>query len=192
MFSNEQLQAMIRREKISEQYPYSEKDDEVLVNYLKPLLAELTRAKIRYTIESNHFGSGYASYIKLFCYTDDYVTVTEGVGQRKEERSGLNVLVSRLAPVLIIGNAWENAYFSQSDEETGGSYSMLDNLSDLHIEPQFSKLYNDLVQLFMKYRFTVLQKEDVESPLPFDAHIPTLSRSKGRYLVWDAIFYWED
>lgn len=53
MFTDEQLQAMIRKEKISEQYPYSENDDEVLLDYLKPLLAELSRAKIRYTMESN-------------------------------------------------------------------------------------------------------------------------------------------
>ena len=45
MFTNEQLQAMIRREKISVQYPYSEQDDDVLLDYLKPLLADMTRAK---------------------------------------------------------------------------------------------------------------------------------------------------
>ena len=192
MFTNEQLQAMIRKERISEQYPYSENDDEVLVDYLKPLLVELTRLKIRYRMESDHFGSGYASYIQLFCYTDDFMKVTEKDGERQEVRRGLHVLVSRLAPVLIIGNAWEGASFAQSGKQTGASYSMLDNPSELIIEPQFTELYNDLEQLFMKYHFTFLRKEDVEPPLPFDAHIPTLSRSKGKYLVWDAIFYWED
>ena len=101
MFTNEQLQAMIRREKISEQYPYSECDDELLIDYLKPLLAELSRAKIRYTMESNHFGSGYASYIQLMCYTDDFLTVTHEDGERKEDRRGIFVLISRLAPRFI-------------------------------------------------------------------------------------------
>lgn len=54
---------MIRRDTISEQYPYSEQDDDVLLDYIKPLLADMTRAKIHYAMESNHFGSGYASFV---------------------------------------------------------------------------------------------------------------------------------
>lgn len=193
MFTNEQLHAMIRREKISEQYPYSEQDDDVLVDYLKPLLADMSRAKIRYTMESNHFGCGYASYIQLVCYTDDFVTTTEEDGERKEDRRGLFVLVSRLAPVVaIVNNAWQYVRFDETGEETGGGGTMVDHPDDLVIEPRFQPLANELVRLFMKYHFTVVQKEDVDKPLPFDAHIPTLSRSKGHYLVWDAVFYWED
>ena len=193
MFTNEQLQAMIRREKVSEQYPYSEQDDEVLIDYLKPLLAEMKRAKIRYTMESSHFGSGYASYIQLFCYTDDFVTVTVEDGEREEDRRGLFVLVSRLAPVIaIVNDAWQYVRFDEAGEETGGGGTMVDHPKDLDIEPRFESLSNELVRLFMKYHFTVVQKDDVDKPLPFDAHIPTLSRSKGSYLVWDAVFYWED
>ena len=69
---------------------------------------------------------------------------------------------------------------------------MLDEPHQLVIEPRFEQLFNALVRIFMKYNFTVLRKEDVELPLPFDADIPTLSRDKRKYLVWDAIFYWED
>lgn len=69
---------------------------------------------------------------------------------------------------------------------------MLDELDQLVIRPQFEKLFNTLVRIFMKYNFTVLCKEDVELPLPFYTEIPTLSRDKDKYLVWDAIFYRED
>lgn len=193
MFTNEQLQAMIRREKISEQYPYSEKDDEVLIHYLKPLLAEMSRAKIRYTMESDHFGSGYASYIQLFCYTDDFVMVTEEDGERKEDRRGLFLLISRLAPVVAIADdAWQFISFDECGVETGNGGTMTDHPDDLVIAPRFEPFANELVRLFMKYHFKVVQKEDMDRLLPFDAHIPTLSRSRGKYLVWDAVFYWED
>jgi len=63
MFTNEQLQALIRQEVISEQYPYSTKDEHELKNYFKAILAELERANIRCKVEKDYFGSGDASYI---------------------------------------------------------------------------------------------------------------------------------
>lgn len=192
MFTNDELKAMIRRETISEQYPYSENDDDVLLDYTKPLLADMTRAKIHYTMESNHFGSGYASYIQLVCWTDEFVTVTEEDGEREEDRRGLFVLISRLAPVVaIVNDAWQYERFNENGEETGGGGTMVD-FPDLIIDDKYKQLANDLTRLLMKYHFTILQKEDVDKPLPFDEKIPTLSRPRGQYLVWDAVFYWED
>lgn len=192
MFTDEQLKAMIRREPISDQYPYSENDDDVLLDYTKPLLADMTRAKIHYMMESNHFGSGYASYIQLVCWTDEFVTVTEEDGERKEDRRGLFVLISRLAPVVgVVNAAWQYIRFNENGEETGGGGTMVD-FPDLIIDDKYKQLANDLTRLLMKYHFTILQKEDVDKPLPFDEKIPTLSRPRGQYLVWDAVFYWED
>lgn len=192
MFTNDELKKMIRRETISAQYPYSEQDDDVLLDYIKPLLAELTRAKIRYTIEANHFGSGYASYIQLMCYTDDFVTVTEANGEREEDRRGLFVLISRLAPVVaIVNDAWQYRRFNDKGEECGGGGTMVD-FPALRIDDNYEPLANTLTRLLMKYHFTMLQLPDVDKPLPFDEQIHTLSRPRGQYFVWDAIFYWED
>lgn len=192
MFTDDQLKKMIRRETISAQYPYSEQDDDVLLDYIKPLLADMTRANIRYTMEVNHFGSGYASYIQLMCYTDDFVTVTEENGEREEDRRGLFVLISRLAPVVaIVNDAWQWRRFNEKGEDNGGGGTMVD-FPELVIDDKYKQLANDLTRLFMKYHFTILQLQDVDKPLPFDEKIRTLSRPRGQYLVWDAVFYWED
>ena len=192
LFTNEQLQALIRQEVISEQYPYSTRDEQELKNYLKAILDELERTKIRCKVATDHFGSGYASYIQWFCHEDQHVEVKEYPSKRVEDIQGLHVLISRLTPVIMIGNANESSTYSLSSEYLGGGNSMLDEPHQLVIEPRFEQLFNALVRMFMKYNFTVLRKEDVELPLPFDADIPTLSRDKRKYLVWDAIFYWED
>lgn len=192
MFSNDELNAMIQQKVISEQYPYSEKNDEVLLNYLKPLLAEMKRANIHYIVESDHFGSGYASYIKVLCYKDEFVETTDNIYGYTKNIKGLQVLVGRLAPVIVIGGASENTDYAPTGKVLSGSSQMLDGPRDLLIEPQFEPLYNTLVRLFMKYHFTLLQKEELEGPFSYEGHIPTLSREQGRYLVWDAIFYWED
>jgi len=192
MFTDDQLKAMIRRETISEQYPYSEQNDDVLLDYLKPLFADMTRAKIRYTMEANHFGSGYASYIQLMCYTDDFVVVTDENGEREEDRRGLFVLISRLAPVVaIVDDAWQFASFNELGEEINVGGTMPTD-PELSIDDKYKQLANGLTRLFMKYHFTILQQEDVDKPLPFDEKIRTLSRPRGQYLIWDAVFYWED
>lgn len=192
MFTNEQLQALIRQEVISEAYPYSTKDEHELKNYLKAILGELRRAKIHCKVEADHFGSGYASYIRWFCYEDAHVEVKEERNKRTEHINGLHVLISRLSPVILIGIGDENYTYSLTRDRLSIGKSMLDTPHQLVIEAPFEMLFNKLVQLFMKYNFTVLRKEDVEQQLPFDTVIPTLSRDKGKYLVWDAIFYWED
>ena len=193
MFTNEQLQAMIRQEIVSEQYPYSTKDEQELKNYLKSMLAELERMKIRCNVEDDHFGSGYASYMSWFCYEDASIQVVEDGVTRSVEMHGLHVLISRLAPVVVIGNAYESSsYLLKTGNYLGGGNSMLSAPDDLTIAPPFQALANTLERILMKYQFTMLRKEDLAAPLPFEADIPTLFRSKGRYLVWDAVFYWED
>lgn len=192
MFTDEQLKAMIRCETISEQYPYSEQNDDVLLDYVKPLLVDMTRAKIRYTMEANHFGSGYASYIQLFCYSDDFITITQNGVFRIEKRQGLHVLISRLAPVIAICSGWEMIEFDETGAENSRGETMVDHPNELNIVLDLEPLRNIIIRLFMKYHFTIVQKEDVDKPLPFDEKIRTLSRSRGQYLVWDAVFYWED
>lgn len=193
MFTNEQLKAMIRQEVISEQYPYSEQDDRVLKNYLKAILAELTQMNIRYKVEPDHFGSGYASYIQWFVYEDSGVQVDEDHFTRTENIIGIHVLISRLAPVIVIGGADQiSTYILKTGAFLNGGQSVICEPEHLSVDSTRQELADQLERLFMKYQFTILRKEDVESPLPFNASIPTIWRKKHDYLVWDALFYWED
>lgn len=193
MFTNEQLKAMIRQEVISEQYPYSEQDDQALKNYLKAILAELERANIRCKVEPDHFGSGYASYMQWFVYEESGVQVEEDRFTRTEYIKGLHVLISNLAPVIVIGNADQSSsYILKTGAYSSGGQSVMCKPEDITVEPARQQLAEQLERLFMKYQFTILRKEDLEAPLPFDADIPTIWREKREYLVWDAVFYWED
>lgn len=141
MFTNEQLQAMIRQEVVSEQYPYSTQDEQELKNYLKSILAELERAQIHCKVEREHFGSGYASYMQWFCYEAQHIEVKEDANKREEHIQGLHVLISRLAPVILIGNADESNAYSLSGEYLGGGKSMLDEPYQLVIEPGLNSYF---------------------------------------------------
>ena len=193
MFSNNQLQAMIRGERIGDVFPYADGSERDLNNYLKQIAAELERMKISCENEPQHFGSGYASYIQWLCYDKEHVVVKEEHSIRREEIDGLVVLISSLAPVILIGPGHKNCNIKVEDNQfVSGSSTMLFDPVQLEIPPKFEGLRNQIERLFMKYHYTVLRKEDVEALLPFEATIPTIARQKGKYLVWDAIFYWTD
>lgn len=192
MFSNEELKVLIAGEIIGANYPYSSRNELEVEHYLKRILAELKREKIQVIEGLAHFGSGYASYFEWCCYGEEHVTVNENEHTRTVEIEGLAVAISRLAPVVLIGRMNRSDTFAKDGKSLNGGRSFFSQISDLHIEPAFIPLVQRLERLFMKYQYTILRTEDVSRPLPFQADIPTILRDKRDYLVWDAIFYWED
>ena len=193
MFSNDDLKALIRGEMIGDIYPYSSQNDIEVQNYLKQLLAELKRSGISCEVELDHHGSGYASYRQWFCYTKEHVHISTDKYKKEIEKEGLMIHISSLAPVVIIGIGNQSeTYLLEDSRWLGGGSTMLTEPHQLIIPSKFEPFYHQLERLFMKYNFTILRKEDVEGVLPFKIKIPTLSRDEGEYLIWDAIFYWED
>ena len=192
MFTNEELQKLLRREMLSGAYPYEAEDEQAVIAYLNRIEAELKREKIRVHAESLHFGSGYASYIQWCCYTDSDVTVEQGKYGWRDNIEGIAVAISTLAPVVLMGRMTKSITYNEKGNETGGSYTLFSRVENLTIEEKYLPLVKKLERIFMKYSYTILRKEDVAKPLPFDADIPTILRDKRDYLVWDAIFYWED
>jgi len=192
MFSTDELKSLIAGEMIGDIYPYSSRNELEVHHYLKRLVAELKREKIQVIEERDHFGSGYASYIQWCCYRDEHVTTHENEYTRTIKIEGLAVVISRLAPVVLIGRMNQSHTLTTDGEFLSGGSTFFSQPSDLEIEPAFMPLAHKLERLFMKYQYTILQKEDVLRPLSFQANIPTILREKRDYLVWDAIFYWED
>ncbi|OCS83441.1 hypothetical protein [Caryophanon latum] len=80
MFTEQQLKAMIRREPASDRHPYVAQDDGLLEKSLQPLLDDIAQANIRYNVSNDHFGCGYASYIQIVCWTDQFAKMIEQDG----------------------------------------------------------------------------------------------------------------
>ena len=188
MLTESQLKALIRGERISSRHPYDTADEQAFANYLQFIQAEMARSGIQCRVSENHFGDSYASYVQLLCYEHEHQIV---VG-REETINGLHVLISFLAPIVLIGQGEEITLYGDDGELEGGSYSILSEPSELVLPTtSLKQLAQKMERLFMKHHFTILHKEDVEKPLPFKAKIPTIFRRPRGYLIWDAIFYWK-
>lgn len=194
MFTGEQLTQLIDGKMIGEIYPYNTGDEEQVKAYLKRMQGEFAKyPRITCKAELENFGSGYASYAAWFCCNERDVRVLENKYTQEVEREGLWLNISLLAPVVIIGTGITNDTYAVEDGRwLNGSKSMLQMPEELVIPVRFKELYQLLVRLVMKYHYTVLFKEELEKPLPFNLNIPTVFREPREYLVWDAIFYWED
>lgn len=194
IFSNEQLKSLIDGEMIGEQYPYNTNNEQAVLDYLKMIRAEFNRMPNLYCEPDRlHFGSGYASYVEWFFYTENEVKAEEKNGLRTIEKEGLVVDISLLSPVLLIGTGEKFATLCiETGDNIGGGKTFFFQSLDLEIPEKFSTLKSNIERTFMKHHYTILQKEDVAPHLPFKAQIPTLHRDPQEYLIWDAIFYWED
>lgn len=179
---------------IGELYPYNTDDEQAVLDYLKRIRAEFNRMpNLHCEPDRLHFGSGYASYIEWFFYTDDEVEEKEKHGLRTVEKEGLTVDISSLSPVILIGTGNKSDTIrTETGEAVSGGKTFFSQPVDLEIPDKFSTLKSIIERTFMKYHYTILQKEDVTPRLPFAAEIPTLHRDPHQYLIWDAIFYWED
>lgn len=194
LFSNEQLKTLINGEMVGELYPYNTDDEQAVLNYLKMVRAEFERLpNIHCEPDRLHFGSGYASYVEWFFYTDNEVEINETDGLRTIEKQGLMIDISLLSPVILIGRGEKfNTIRMEKGEVLGGGKTFFSQPVDLEIPEKFMAMKSIIERVFMKYHYIILQKEDVTQRLPFKAEIPTLHRDPHAYLIWDAIFYWED
>lgn len=196
MFSDKQLQTVIEGNAIGDYFPYDTNNQQEIEAHIRRLFYRLKRIPdLILEAEWDHFGSGYASFVEIFCYRKaDIVVVEEKNGERELEISGIIVDVCRLAPVAIMG---EDERFKTVDiatnEEIAGAYSsLLDDPRRVKVGEKFQAVEYQLSQALEEFGYKILDEAILKQPLSFEAKIATLYRKPGGYKVMDALFYWED
>ncbi len=184
-FSNDELKRIISGKPVGNIYPYNTGDTNEIEKYLRDLYYKLNRSGlIKCHGEFAHYGSGYASYIDLFCLKRNEINPPENA----LGKLGIVVYISRLAPVAVFGY----------DDRTETGFCFLDPLHS-----DFGKLPdgdwdNEFLEIKSKIEAAgihFLEKEYVEQPLAFTADIPTILTIPDMgdvYRNFDAFFYWED
>lgn len=186
-FTNEELRRIIEGNPVGEFYPYnlSEYDHEAVNDYISSVVGSISAIK-NLAIEANFdsYGSGYASYVDIFCYKKD--------GSSSEQKDyelwidGIRVYINRLAPVAIFGES------EITKHRNGGSSDFISNHSAGSLPPgDWEDEIRGIKRVLEKYHFTILDKTYLNEPLPFQAKIPTIL-SDPPYKLFDALFYWED
>ncbi|MGI2327353.1 hypothetical protein [Planococcus sp. YIM B11945] len=194
MFSNDQLKELIEGKTIGDAFPYNTKNEQEIEAHIRRLVFRIKRIPhLQCEAEWDHFGSGYASFVELFCWRKEDVAVRKVNTDRwEEERQGIIIDVCRLALAAIMGEDVRYKVF-RDGEEIGGAYgSLLDAPNRLRVSEHLQPAAEQIKLALNEFHLELLEAAAINRLLPFQAKIPTLYRNPKDYLTMDALFYWED
>ena len=192
----ETRQEFPNRASLGDQWPYHGGSELDIEAHLHLVVAHLSDSSLVFIeADFSSFGSGYASFVEIFCSKKDgsshrpFLGSGEKVSGEKvsgEKVSGINFYVSRLAPVAAYGAG------ERTRHARGGSSTFLeyDNLGTT--PPGDWKAVLDEVSAKLESDgFQIAGSKLLNRFLPFDAKIET---NLGDYphRIFDLLFHWWD
>lgn len=186
-FTNEDLKRVIETKPVGDFYPFNLGDynDQAIDDYLAKIVGELAMIEnIKFEADFDSYGSGFASYVDVFCWKGDGSSTKEH--DKVQSIDGLRLYLCRLTPVAVIGAS------QVTKHETGGVEEFLNSEKVDNIPPgDWKEQIEGIKNVLKRYRYKVLERTYVSELLPFDAKIPTIVADPP-YKLFDAFFYWED
>ncbi|GAF65441.1 putative isomerase [Bacillus sp. TS-2] len=211
IFTNDQLQKMIKGQPVGESYPYNQDDEGLIENFIKRIYYQLKKSRVfHYEADFEHFGSGYASFVCLFLTLKNGTSVMAkreyGAKQNtiiETDLEGICVYISRLAPVAVF-NRGEYGFRKVvdqsgkvlSEQQTYNTWLLRNELNELP-DKSWQWEWQQLKKQIEEYGILFLEEDYLKNSLSFLTEIPTILVDKhhhdlGQYRNFDAIFYWED
>ncbi|MFD0716829.1 hypothetical protein [Paenibacillus sp. GCM10027626] len=182
------LKSIVHQTFVGEFYPYNveQKNDEEIDSYINNIVGSLSSINnLKVEADFNHYGSGYASYVPIFCYKKDGSS-TEIVKENKTI-NGILLYVCRHAPIAVYGRS------QVTRDSHGGSREFLTSkLIGTVPSGDWMEIENRIKEYLNNYHFEILSKDFLEEPLDFNISIPTNFNENGSYTIFDCFFFWED
>lgn len=139
---------------------------------------------LKFDADFRSYGSGYASYVDVFCYKKDGSSIENKHGDLWID--GISIYLCKHTPVAIFGPN------KKIKGIRTGSYGMLSPYSVGEIP---SGIWDEELKFIKEkleeYKIEFLTKRVVKGQLSFETEIRTVLNNDG-YKVFDALFYWED
>lgn len=184
-YSDDELLKVINGEIVGDFYPYLGGTKNQVIFYLKELVGRLERSRmLKIDADFRSYGSGYASYVDIFCYERDGSTT-----EKKNNTlwiDGISIYLCKHASVAVFGAN------TKTIGNQRGSYGFLDPLSVGSLPPgNWEEALDFIKSKLDEYKIQILAKRYVKQQLSFKADIRTVLNNDG-YKVFDAFFYWED
>lgn len=185
-FEHRQNRTQEQRHAVGNAWPYNGGSDEDIEAHLHQIVAHLEASSaISVEADFNSYGSGYASFVEVFCFKKDGSTRRRFLGSG-EKVIGIQVYISRLAPVAVYG----------AEERTrhahGGSSGLLTH-EGVGTIPQgnWQAVLEEIASKLISSGIDVADAATIGKLLPFHADIET-NLGEPPYRVYDLLFYWYD
>lgn len=135
-----------------------------------------------------------ASFVEIFCYIKEGVTVEEKYGMREENMEGIIIDICCLASVAIMGmgERFHKIRIETNEKVSGASGFLLDGPHRLYVNEKYQEFAVKIRFALQEFDIELLSAASFSELLQFRAKIDTIYRNPNDYLIMDAIFYWED
>ncbi len=151
---------------------------------VKNVLHDLEQSKQIAVESEDSYGSGYASYLDIFCYKKNGASSRVQAGTTTTE--GIALYLCKLAPVATMGA------MTKTKSKKGSGYGFL-RPEDLNKLPagDWNSVVAEIKLKLEKQNFVLLEPKVLKQKMPFEANIPTILGDPP-YQIFDAFFHWED
>ncbi|BBH24367.1 hypothetical protein Back11_57120 [Paenibacillus baekrokdamisoli] len=182
------LKSIVQQKFVGEYYPYNleQKNDEEIDSYINNLVGGLSSIKnLKVEADFNNYGSGYASFVNIFCYKKDGSSTEIIKGHTTI--NGILLYVCRHAPVAAYGRSQVRRH------SHGGSHEFLTTKLIATVPTgEWMEIENRIKEQLENYHFGILSKDYLEEPIDFNISIPTIINEDESYKIFDCFFFWED
>ncbi len=184
--TNEILEKIIAGKPVGDVAPYSGGSHNVIKGFLKDTVHDFEQSKLfDLEVESESYGSGYASFWDLFCYKKNGKSST--LKDNTTYIDGIAVYLCKLAPVAVMG--------AMERTRTGNSSS---SSSFLHAEDvgtvppgNWLEIAREIRTKLEKRGFVLLERKILQQRIPFKTEIVTIIGDNPPQ-NFNAFFYWCD
>jgi hypothetical protein len=184
MFTDEQIAKLLNAERIVEDLPFADGDNQSFRDYYQALIRTLEREHgLLSRVEWDDYGSGYASFADAWFYFPDGSARASSL---HEHHHGIWVLLSRTSNYFVLGQGQKTWH-----DKGGGSY--LPSFEDLDqvTHPALKPLEEIITDYFTSVGMVRLKSTDLAELLPPNTEVPTILTGPP-YRHFDALFHWED
>jgi hypothetical protein len=182
--TNEILEQIIAGKPVGNHEAYKNGSHNKIKGHIKATIHDLGQSRIIALEIQDSYGSGYASYVDVFCYKKD--RSSSQVKSGTTYISGIAIYLCKLAPVVVMGS------MGISRGPNGGTFGFL-RAEDVGTFPpgDWLKVETEIRQKLERHGFEILKPRELKKPLPFTAHIET-NFGDPPFTIFDAFFHWMD
>ncbi|WP_040952045.1 hypothetical protein [Gorillibacterium massiliense] len=187
LYTEEELKMIVEQKLVFNFYPYDNSPMKELEidHYIKRVVGSLGSVNnLKVEVDFDSFGSGYASFVNIFCYKKDgsSTEILNGI----QTIEGLLLYISRHAPVATFGRS------KVTRHSHGGSFEFLStNTIGRLPNGDWDQIEHSIRNILNDYGYILLTRDYLEQPIEFEISIPTIINENG-YRIFDCFFFWED
>jgi hypothetical protein len=182
--TNEILERVIAGKPVGDHEAYKNGSKNAIKGHIKATIHDLEQSRIVALETRDSYGSGYASYVDVFCYKKD--GSSSHVKSGTTYIDGIGIYLCKLAPVAVMGS------MGQSQGPNGGTFGFL-RAEDLGTFPpgDWTKINTEIRQKLERHGIEILEPRELMRPLEFTANIET-NFGDPPFTNFDAFFNWMD